>query len=130
MLFRSKDGPTPLLPFLAEALEEVVTGVGPMAEVEARVLSSAVLTRVLTHVYLCDPGTNLDDLLEPVDAKHSAAAAEAVKGQAEALLAKFRTFATMPRAGAADSTASGGGADGGNTTTEAGILANDGVAQG
>ena len=74
------DGPTKLLPFLVKALEEVVTGIGPMAEVEARVLSSATLTRILSHVYLRNPDANLYDLLESVDAKHSAVAAEAVKG--------------------------------------------------
>ena len=74
------DGPVKLLPFLVEALEEVVTGIGPMAEVEARVLSSAALTRILSHVYLRNPDANLDDLLEPVDAKCSAAVAEVVKG--------------------------------------------------
>ena len=51
-----------------------------MAEVEARVLSSAALTRILSHVYLRNPDANLDDLLEPVDAGRSTAAAEAVKG--------------------------------------------------
>ena len=37
-------GPAQLLPFLVKALEEVMEGIGPMAEVEARVLSSAALT--------------------------------------------------------------------------------------
>ena len=106
------EGPAKLLPFLVEALEEVVTGIGPMAEVEARVLSSAALTRILSHVYLRNPDANLDDLLEPVDTAHSAATAEAVKGRAEALLAKFRAFATAPKAGPAGSVASGGGAPG------------------
>ena len=67
-----------------------------MAEVEARVLSSAALTRILIHVYFHNPDANLDDLLEPVDAGRSTAAAEAVKGRAEALLAKFRAFSTKP----------------------------------
>ena len=107
-----------------------MTGVGPMADAEARVLSSAALTRVFSHVYLHDPGANLDELLEPVDDELYVVAAEAVKGQVEALLAKFRAFATMPRAGAADSVASGDGAGGGDTTMKAGLLANDGVAQG
>ena len=74
------DGPAKLLPFLVEAIEEVVTGIGPMAEVEARILSSAALTRILSHVYLRNPDANLEDLLEPVDAERSATAAEAVKG--------------------------------------------------
>ena len=100
-------GPAKLLPFLVEVLEEVVTGISPMAEVEARVLSSAALTRVLSHVYLLDPGANLEELLEPVDAERSSAAAEAVKGRAEALLAKFRAFATAPKAGTAGSATSG-----------------------
>ena len=80
-----------------------------MVEVEARVLPSAALTRILSHVYLRNPDANLDDLLEPVDAKHSAAAAEAVKGRAEALLSKFRAFNTAPKH---DSTTSSGAAQG------------------
>ena len=55
----AEDGPAKLLPFLVEALEEVVTGIGPMAEVEARVLSSAAPTRILSHVYLRNPDVNL-----------------------------------------------------------------------
>ena len=101
-----------------------MNGIGPMAEVEARVLSSAALTRILSHVYLRNPDANLDDLLEPVDAKRSAAAAEAGKGRAEALMAKFRAFNTAPKRGAAGSAASGGGADKRDSTTS------DGTAQG
>ena len=114
------EGPAKLLPFLAEELEEVVTGIGPMAEVEARVLSSAALTRILSHVYLRNPDANLDDLLEPLDVQCSAAAAEAVKGRAEALLEKFRAFNTVPKRGAAGTAASGGGADKRNSTTSGG----------
>lgn len=113
----AKDGPAKLLPFLVEALEEFVTGIGPIAKVEARVLSSAVLTEVLSHVYLRDPGANLDELLEHEDTERSMAAAEAVKGRAKALLEKFRTFATAPKAGTAGSAASGGGGDRRNSTT-------------
>ena len=65
-----------------------------MAEAEARVLSSTALARVLTHIHLRNPGFDLDSLLEPVSSKHAAAAAEAVKGRAEALLGKFRAFST------------------------------------
>ena len=118
------DGLAKLLPFLVEALEEVVTGIGLMAEVEARVLSSVALTRILSHVYLRNPDANLDNLLEPMDAERSAAAAEAVKGRAEALVTKFRAFATAPKAGAAGSAASGGGVDKRDPTT------NDGAAHG
>ena len=62
-LVGAKDGPAQLLPFLVEALEEVVTDIGPMAEIEACIFSSAVLTRVFSHVYLRHPGANLDELL-------------------------------------------------------------------
>ena len=82
-----------------------MTGVGPMAEAEARVLYSAALTRIFSHVYLRDPGANLVEVLVLVDDERSAVAAEALKGRAEALLTKFRAFATMPRAGATDSMA-------------------------
>ena len=85
---------------------------------------------ILSHVYLRNPDANLDDLLEPVDAECSAAGAEAVKGRAEALLANFRAFATAPKAGTASSAASRAGADKRNSTTEAGLPANDGAAQG
>ena len=37
-----------------------------MAEAEARVLSSATLTRVFAHIYLRDPSTDLDSLFEPM----------------------------------------------------------------
>ena len=98
----AEDGPTKLLPFLVHALEDVALGLGPTAEAEARVLSSAALTRVLTHIHLRDPGFDIDSLLEPVSGKRAAATAEAVKGRAEALLGKFRAFSTKPEQGAAD----------------------------
>ena len=88
------------------------------------------LTRILSHVYLRNPDANLDDLLEPVDAECSAAAAKTVKGRAEALMAKFRASATTPKAGDAGSAASRGGANKRSSATEAGLLANDGAAQG
>ena len=116
----AKEGPARLVPSPVEALEEVVISIGPMAEVEARVLSSAALTRILSHVHLLNPDANLDDLLEPVDAKRSAAAADAIKGRAGALLLKFRAFNTAPKRGAAGSAASGGGADKRDCTTSGG----------
>ena len=119
-LARAKEGPAKLVPFLIKALEEVVIGISSMAEVEARVLSSAALTRILSHVYLRNPDANLDDLLEPVDAKSSAAAAEAVKGRAEPLLSKFRAFNTTPKRGDAGSAAPGGGANKRDSTTSGG----------
>ena len=100
-----EDGPAKLLPFLVHALEDGTLGLGPTAEAEARVLSSAALTRVFTHIYLRDPSTDLDSLLEPVSGEGAAAAAEAMKGRAEALLGKFRAFSTKPEQGAADPTA-------------------------
>ena len=78
-LATNEDGPAQLLPFLVEALEEVVNGVGPMAEVEARVLSSAGLTRFFSRIHLRDPDANLDELLQPVDNEHFVAAVEAMK---------------------------------------------------
>ena len=45
--------------------------------------------------------SDLDSLLEPVSGERAAAAAEAVKGRAEALLGKFRAFSTKPKRGAA-----------------------------
>ena len=97
----AEDGPAKLLPFLVRALEDVTLGLGPTAEAEARVLSSAALTRVLTHVYLRDPNVDLDSLLEPASGELATAAAEAVKGHAEALLGKFQAFSTKPERGAA-----------------------------
>ena len=93
----AEDGPAKLLPFLVHALEDVTLGLGPTAEAEARVLSSAALTRVFTHIYLRDPSTDLDSLLEPVSGKGATAAAEAMKGRAEALLGKFRAFSTKSK---------------------------------
>ena len=97
-----EDGPAKLLPFLVRALEDVALGLGPTAEAEARVLTSAALMRVLTHIYLRDPGVDLDGLLEPVSGERAAAAAEAVKGRAKALLGKFRAFSTKLKQGTAD----------------------------
>ena len=108
----AEDGPAKLLPFLVRALEDVVDGLGPTAEAEARALSSAELTRVLSHVYLRDPNVDLDSLLEPVSGDLAAAAAEAVKGRAEALLGRFRAFSILPGRGAASSAAPGGCATG------------------
>ena len=102
-LASAEDGPAKLLPFLVRALEDVALGLGPTAEAEARVLSSAALTWVLTHIHLRDPGFNLDSLLEPVSGKR--AAAEAMKGRAEVLLGKFRAFSIRTKQGAGDPTA-------------------------
>ena len=54
-LTTDEDGPAQLLPFLVKALEEVVEGIGPMAEAEARILSSSTQTRVFSHLHLRDP---------------------------------------------------------------------------
>ena len=62
-------------------------------------LPGAALTRVFTHIYLRDPNVDLDSLLEPLSGEHAAAAAEAMKGRAEALLTKFRAFRTKPKRG-------------------------------
>ena len=93
----TEEGPAKLLPFLVRGLEDVALGLGPTAEAEARVLSSAVLTRVFMHVYLRDPSVDLDSLVEPVSGELAAVAAKAVKGRAKALLAKFRAFSTKPK---------------------------------
>ena len=64
-------------------------------------MSSAALTRVFTHIYLRDPNIDLDSLLEPVSGERAAAAAEAMKGRAEALLGKFWDFNIKPKWSAA-----------------------------
>ena len=102
LLAGTEDGPAKLLPFMVSALEDFTLGLGPTAEAEARVLSSAAQTRVLTHIYLRNPNIDLDSLLEPASGDLAAVAAEAVRGRAEALLAKFHAFSTKPRRGAAD----------------------------
>ena len=105
-----EDGPAELLPFLVRALEDAADGLGPTAEAEARALSSAALTRVLGHIYLRDRNVDLDSLMENMSSDLAAAAAEAMKGRAEALLGWFRAFSTLPRCDATSSAASGGGA--------------------
>nr|XP_020167471.1 protein bangles and beads-like [Aegilops tauschii subsp. strangulata] len=98
-----------------KALEEVVDGIGPMAEAEACVLSSAALTWIFSHLHLRDPGARLDELLERVADEHYTAAAAAVKGQVEALLRKFCGFTSMPSTeGAATPAAPAGGPDEGD----------------
>ena len=107
-----EDSPTQLLPLMVKALEEVVEGLGPMAEAESRVLSSAALTRVLSHLHLHDPNAQSDELLEPVAEDLYETAAAAVQGQVEALLGKFRGFVSDPPSGdAADPAAGGEGED-------------------
>lgn len=107
-----EDGPAQLLPLVVKSLEEVVEGLSPMAEVEARVLSSAALTRVLSHLHLHDPNAQSDELLEPVAEDLYETAAAAVQGQVEALLGKFRGFVSDPPSGdAADPAAGGEGED-------------------
>ena len=103
-----EDGPAQLLPYVVKALEEVVEGLGPMAEVEAHVLSSAALTRALSHLHLHDPNAQFDKLLEPVAEDLCEAAAAAVQGQVEALLGKFRGFVSDPQSGDAADPAAGG----------------------
>src|SRR3954469_25495847 len=114
----AKDSPAKLLPFLVDALEDVADGLGPMVEAEARALSSAALTHVLSHVYLRDPDVDFGSLLEPVSGDRAAAAAEAVKGQAEILLGKFRTRSVLPGHGTAGRATSGGEAVQRDSTTD------------
>nr|XP_020148407.1 atherin-like [Aegilops tauschii subsp. strangulata] len=85
--------------------------------------------RVFSHLHLRDPAAHLDELLEPVDDEHYAAAA--VKGQVEALLKKFRAFAPAPLTGDATAPAAPAGATGeGDTTKEGAPLAGAGDVQG
>ena len=91
-----EDGPAQLLPLVVKALKEVVDGLGPMAEAEARVMSSAALTRVFSHLHLRDPNACLDELLEPVAEDQCEAAAAAMQDQVGALLRKFRGFFFAP----------------------------------
>ena len=124
-LAADEDGPARLLPLLVQALEEVVDGVGPMAEAEAPVLSSVALTRVFRHLHLCDPSGCLDGLLEPVVEDQYEAAAAAMEGQVEALLKKFRGFVSAPLFGdVADPVACGEGED--NVAHEVAPSAGDG----
>ena len=107
-LATDEDSPARLLPLLVKALEEVVDGLDPMAEAEARVLSSAALTRVFSHLHLRGPSACLDKLLEPVAEDQCEAAATAVQGQVEALLKKFRGFVSAPLSGDVADPAAGG----------------------
>nr|XP_020188268.1 MAP7 domain-containing protein 1-like [Aegilops tauschii subsp. strangulata] len=113
------------------ALEEVVSGLSPMAEEEAHVLSSAALTRVFSHLHLCYPTARLDELLEPVDDEHCTAAAATMNGQVEAPLKKFRAFAPAPSTGGATNPAApAGGMGEGDATKEGAPLAGAGCVQG
>ena len=109
----------------------VVSGISPMAEVEACVLSSTTSTRILSHVYLRNPDANLDDLLEPVAAERFAAVAEGVKGQAEALIKWFHAFDPAPSTGGvADPATLAGGVGEDNAVVEEASLLGDGSVQG
>lgn len=121
------EGPSQLLPYLVEALEEVVSGIGPLAEAEACILSSAALTHFFSHLHLHDRAAHLNELLEPVDIKHCAAAAEGVNSQVEALLKRFRAFDPAPSTSdAADPATSVGGVSEGNAAVGEESLAGDG----
>ena len=65
----TEDGPAKLLPFLVRALEDVTLGLGPTAEAEARVLSSAALPVLQLHeanpLRAAPPPTN-DSVMAPV----------------------------------------------------------------
>ena len=102
-----EDGPAQLLPLVVKPLEDVVDGLGPMAEAEPRVLSSAALTRVFSHLHLRDPNACLDELLEPVAEDQYEAAAPAVQDQVGALLQRFRGFVSAPLSGVVDLVAGG-----------------------
>ena len=108
------EGPAQLLPYLVVALEGVADGIGPLVEGEARALCSSALTRVFSHLHLRDPDADLGELLEPVEEGRCTAAAEAVKGQVEALLKKFLAIDHTHSAGgtAAAATASNDTGDG------------------
>ena len=70
------------------------------------------MTRVFSHLHLHDPNACLDELLEPVAKDDCKAAAAVVQGQVEALLERFRGFASSPLSGdAADPAAGGAGED-------------------
>ena len=60
-----------------------------MVEGEARALFASAMTRVFSHLHLCDPSIDFGALLGPVDKVHYNTAIEAVKDQVEALLQKF-----------------------------------------
>nr|XP_020153814.1 uncharacterized protein LOC109739133 [Aegilops tauschii subsp. strangulata] len=131
LLATDDEGPTQLLPHLVAVLEEVVGGIGPLVDGEARTLSSAALTRVFSHLHLRDPDANLDELLEPVDDERCAATAEALKGQVEALLKKFRAFYPVPSTGgAAEPTTPTGDTGEDNLVVEGAPLARGGDVQG
>nr|XP_020192045.1 translation initiation factor IF-2-like [Aegilops tauschii subsp. strangulata] len=103
LLATNDEGPAQLLPHLIAALKDVVDRIGLMVEGEARALSSSALTHVFSHLHLHNPNADLGELLEPVEEGCCTAAAEAVKGQVEALLKKFLAIEpTPPAVGAAD----------------------------
>ena len=97
-LMTDDDGPAQLLPQLVTVLEDVVNGIGPMVEGEARVLYSSALTCIFSHLHLRNPAADLSKLLEPVEEERCAVAATAVKGQVEALLKKFLVIDPVPAA--------------------------------
>ena len=96
-------------------------GIGHMAEEKARVLSSAALKCVFSHLHLRDPAARLDELLEPVADEHCSAATAAMKGEVEAILEKFDAFAPTPSIGDAGE---------GNATQEGAPFAGAGGVQG
>nr|XP_020198452.1 uncharacterized protein LOC109784263 [Aegilops tauschii subsp. strangulata] len=87
-----------------EELERKVEAEKVDLVVKAKVLAEdrAAFARLeKSHLHLRDPSARLNELLEPVADEHSTAAAAAVRGQVEALLKKFRGFASAPSTGGA-----------------------------
>ena len=60
-----------------------------MVEGECPALFTAAARRVYNHLHLMYPSLDFGALLEPVGPESRVAAAEAVKGQVEALVVKF-----------------------------------------
>nr|XP_020178713.1 ankyrin repeat domain-containing protein 24-like [Aegilops tauschii subsp. strangulata] len=82
-----------------EELEREVKAKEADLDIKAKVLvedRAAFADLEESHLHLHDPSARLDELLEPVVDEHYTAAAAAVQGQVEALLKKFRGFASAP----------------------------------
>ena len=108
-----------------------MSGIGPMVEGEARVLSLAALTRVFSHLHLRDPDAYLGELLEPVEEGRRATATEALKGQLEAMLKNFLVVDPASSTDvAADPVTPADGTGEGHAIVEGALLASDGGAQG
>ncbi|KAE8778389.1 hypothetical protein D1007_48734 [Hordeum vulgare] len=97
-----EDGFAVLAAELAEALEDTVIQVDKVLDSECRGLFSEAATRLFGHIHLREPGFDFVSVILPVPGEARDSAAEAVKGNMEALVNRFACIAIPSSPNAAE----------------------------